>query len=179
MPRAYELKQQLTTTRQEGEFVFSYCTKLHSIWDEIQSKTPNPRCDCTGYTCELGKGLNISRDKDRLYEFLMGLESEYSTIKTHMLSTKPTPSLGMAYHLVVEDGQQQVITAGKNPSNEAATFRNFVQNRRQFGGDQKKQYKKVVQKDQPKKGSVDEPKQCTFAERRDTTKNVASSTLDI
>lgn len=85
----------------------------------------------------------------------------------------------MAYHLVVVDRQQQLITAGKNPSNEAATFQNFVQNWRQIGDDHKEQYKKVVQKDQPKKGSVYEPKQCTFAERKDITKKAASSALDI
>ncbi len=41
----------------------------------------------------------------QLYDFLMGLDNTFSIIKTQILSTKPIPSLGSAYHLVTQDEQ--------------------------------------------------------------------------
>lgn len=68
-PQAYELKQSFTTTRQEGSSISSYYTKLRSIWDEIQSTTPIPLFECVDYTYDMGKRLNESKDKERLYVF--------------------------------------------------------------------------------------------------------------
>ena len=42
-----------------------------------------------------------TKEDERLYEFLMGLEDKSGTIKTYILSMKPTtPSVGTAYHLL-------------------------------------------------------------------------------
>lgn len=83
-----------------------------------------------GCTCDKGKRLNESKDKERLYEFLMGLDSEYSTIKTQILAMKPIPSLGVAYHLVTEDERQQTITVAKKHTNKTANFQAFFQGRK-------------------------------------------------
>ena len=44
----------------------------------------------------------------------MGLDDNFGTIKTQILSTKPTPSLGIVYHLMDEDEQQKNINTAKN-----------------------------------------------------------------
>ncbi|XP_076918244.1 uncharacterized protein LOC143578606 [Bidens hawaiensis] len=41
-PRAYELKQILSITRQEEASVSTYFTKLHVLWDELQLVLPSP-----------------------------------------------------------------------------------------------------------------------------------------
>ncbi|XP_021986123.1 uncharacterized protein LOC110882398 [Helianthus annuus] len=69
-PRAYELKQSLSITHQDGSSVSAYYTKLRGIWDEIQSVFPIPRCTCGNCTCSIGKRLTEFKDKERLYEFL-------------------------------------------------------------------------------------------------------------
>ncbi|XP_023734935.2 uncharacterized protein LOC111882795 [Lactuca sativa] len=112
-PRGYELKQSITQTRQEGTSVSAYYTKLRGIWDEIDSILPTPRCECDGYECNIGKKITELKEKERLYEFLMGLDAEFSVMRTQILATKPTPSLGIAYHLVAEDEQQRSIVAGR------------------------------------------------------------------
>ncbi|KAL0303371.1 UNVERIFIED_CONTAM: hypothetical protein Sradi_6205200 [Sesamum radiatum] len=61
------------------------------------------------------------RERDQLYDFLMGLDS-FGTVKTQILSTKPTPSLGSAYHLVAEDEQQKQISSLRKQTTEAAAF---------------------------------------------------------
>ncbi|XP_076925100.1 uncharacterized protein LOC143587803 [Bidens hawaiensis] len=99
-PRAYELKQTLIITRQEGASVYAYFTKLQSLWDEIQTVLSIPTCDCNVYSCEIGKKLYDFKEKERLYEFLLGLDIERRTIRTQILAMQPTPTLRATYHFL-------------------------------------------------------------------------------
>ncbi|XP_023755203.1 uncharacterized protein LOC111903683 [Lactuca sativa] len=99
-PRSYELKQTLTITHQDGASVSSYYTNMR-------------------------KRLKEGKEKERLYEFLLGLDDVYSTVRTQILTSKPTPTLGVAYHLVAEDEQQRAISATRKPSHEASAFQSF------------------------------------------------------
>lgn len=104
-PRAYELRRAVTSTRQDQLSIPAYFTKLRGLWDEINAVSATPKCNCGNCTCNMTKELLVIREKERLYEFLMGLNEEFNTIRTQILSTKPTPSLSIAYHLVAEDEQ--------------------------------------------------------------------------
>nr|GEV13852.1 hypothetical protein [Tanacetum cinerariifolium] len=73
-PKAYELKQSLATTRQDGTTVSAYYTRLRVLWDEMESILPTPRCTCDGCECGLGKKLTELKGKERTYEFLMSLD---------------------------------------------------------------------------------------------------------
>ncbi|XP_022008139.1 uncharacterized protein LOC110907465 [Helianthus annuus] len=156
-PRAYELKQLLTTMKQEGTTVSAYYTKLQSIWDEIQSALPTPVCGCNGCKCEIGKKLHDLREKERLYEFLLGLDCEFGTIRTQILAMKPTPSLGTAYHLVAEDEQQRAITSGRRSTVDAAAFQAFIPKRK----DQNVSQSKVGKKD-GKRTEVERLEHCDY-----------------
>lgn len=52
--RAYELKQSLTTTHQEGMSVSVYYTKLCDTQDEIQFVSSIPHCTCCKCPCDIG-----------------------------------------------------------------------------------------------------------------------------
>lgn len=52
---------------------------------------------------KLEKRIDDFQEKELLYQFLMGLDSDFNVIKTQILATKPTPNLGTAYHLVAKD----------------------------------------------------------------------------
>ena len=124
-PRAYELRQQIAATRQGGTSVSTYYTKLRSLWDEAQAVQPIPNCSCAGCSCGLSKKFVEHQEKERLYEFLMGLDPEFNVIKTQILATKPIPTLGMAYHLVAEDERQRTIYVDKGHAIETAAFKAF------------------------------------------------------
>nr|KAJ0217731.1 hypothetical protein LSAT_V11C300143420 [Lactuca sativa] len=106
-PRAYELKQSLNALRQGGASVSTYYTKLRTAWDELQTVLPNPRCTCEGCHCGIGKQLNEVKEKERSYEFLMGLDDDFSVVRTQILAMKPTPSLSTIYHLVAESNSKR------------------------------------------------------------------------
>lgn len=104
-PRAYEIKQILTTTRQDGASVSTYYTKLRVLWDELQFVLPTLRCSCSGCSCEVGREMMNLKDREKLYDFLLGLDADLSTIRTQILAMNPTPTLSTTYHLASKDDQ--------------------------------------------------------------------------
>ncbi|GJZ33720.1 putative RNA-directed DNA polymerase [Tanacetum coccineum] len=112
----------ISNTKQEGMTVSAYYIKLRGLWDEMKSFLPIPICKCKGCTCDIGKSLRELKEKEQLYEFLMGLDGEFSIIRTQILATKPIASLGNAYHLVAEDEKQRAIVGGRKPMNETMAF---------------------------------------------------------
>nr|GEV89799.1 Gag-pre-integrase domain, Gag-polypeptide of LTR copia-type [Tanacetum cinerariifolium] len=71
------------------------------------------------------------KGKERTYEFLMGLDDQFSVIKTQILAMKLTPDLSAAYHLVAKDEQQRTIASSKGPVREVAAFHTSFQGRRE------------------------------------------------
>ncbi|KAJ0550054.1 putative RNA-directed DNA polymerase [Helianthus annuus] len=135
-PRAYELKQKIAGTRQDGSSVSIYYTRLRALWDESQSIFSFPCCSCNKCTCELGKKITEHIEKERLYEFLMGLDTDFNVIKTQILATTPLPTLGIAYHMVAEDERHRMISNVNQVTTEPAAFKAF-QKRENGSGDSK------------------------------------------
>ncbi|XP_021971848.1 uncharacterized protein LOC110867007 [Helianthus annuus] len=123
-PRAYELRRVLAQTHQDNMTVSAYYTKLKGIWEEIHFVSPDPKC-----TCAAAKQLIENREKEHLYEFLMGLDEVFNTMKTQILTTKvtkPTPSLGVAYHLVSEgEKRREIATTTRPNAKQTRSFNGF------------------------------------------------------
>lgn len=174
-PRAYELKQTFNAIRQGGTTVSNYYTKLRSIWDELQLVLPTPRCACEGCKCNIGKMLNDLKEKERTYDFLMGLDDDFSVIRTQILAMKPTPPLSIVYHLLAEDEQQRAITTGsKRPNAEATAFQVNHSNRKVAQQNQgRQQYQSSQSSQQPsdkgtskyQKSENDKKQYCTFCSK--------------
>lgn len=73
-PQAYELRRPITDIQQNNLTVSSYYMKIRSVWDEIHSISQILTCSCTGCTCGINKEIAKLCDKERLYDFLMGLK---------------------------------------------------------------------------------------------------------
>ena len=63
------------------------------------------------------------QEKERLCESLMGLDVEFTMIKTQILETKPTLSLGIGYRMVAEDERQRAISSDKRAPPKAAALK--------------------------------------------------------
>nr|GLL46286.1 uncharacterized protein LOC109154743 [Ipomoea trifida] len=121
-PRAFEIRRAVTLLRQDKATVSTYYTKLKSLWDEMNCTAPLPMCNCQGYKCNLSNKYAELREKEQLYDFLMGLDEEFNTVKSQILSTRPIPSLGVAYHMVSEDEQQRLISSMAKHGTEMTAF---------------------------------------------------------
>ncbi|XP_054813328.1 uncharacterized protein LOC129313969 [Prosopis cineraria] len=111
-----------------------YAKTAHEIWTDLAEcfgKGSAPRayelrcdiaCTCNGCTCGVARDVEVIRDNEQVYDFLMGLGEEFATVKTHILSTKPLMNLSAAYHLVVEDEKQRQVSATQRNGTEIMAF---------------------------------------------------------
>nr|GFB23511.1 hypothetical protein [Tanacetum cinerariifolium] len=123
------LKGWLTTAMEKGiRDSVKYAntsSKIWSLWDESHSIFSFPCCSCNKCTCELGKKITAYLEKQKLYEFLMGLDSDFNVIRTQILATKPVSTLGTAYHVVAEDERQRAISLENQAVSEPTAFKAF------------------------------------------------------
>ncbi|CAL1377192.1 unnamed protein product [Linum trigynum] len=99
-PRAYELRRAIGFLRQEKLSILGFYTKLRSLWGEMSSVSPDPRCECGKCTCNLEVRMQEKQEKNQLFDFLLGLDEAYSTVRSKVLSTNPIPSLSEANRTV-------------------------------------------------------------------------------
>ncbi|KAL9992251.1 hypothetical protein Hdeb2414_s1198g00991261 [Helianthus debilis subsp. tardiflorus] len=114
------------------------------------------------YLCRLhlrSKKLMDSKDKERLYEFLLGLDSEFATIRTQILAIKPTPTLGEVYRLVSEDEQQRAISMGRKTNVDSAAFQTHI---KKTGSSQKQFANRSKEKE---KVGREVNEHCTFCDK--------------
>ena len=95
--------------------VSAYYTKLKGIWDELGTYSQIPPCIC-------GSAKAFAVEKERVHQFLMGLNEKYNTVRSQILNTDPLPSLSRAYALVAQEERQQLVIASRSASVEAVAF---------------------------------------------------------
>ncbi|CAH9121428.1 unnamed protein product [Cuscuta epithymum] len=81
-----------------------------------------PNCTCGKCSCNISKQITESRDRDRLYDFLMGLDDIYEHLKNQILATRPIPALTSAYHLISESELHRSISSIRKPNMDGAAF---------------------------------------------------------
>lgn len=99
--------------------VTSYFTKLRGIWVRF-----NPfHCNSDVRVESARATLEEDKEKEHVYEFLMGLNEEFGTVRTQILNIKPMPTLGAVYRVVAEDEQQRSIIMPCKAIVKAATYK--------------------------------------------------------
>ncbi|KAK3014851.1 hypothetical protein RJ639_008778 [Escallonia herrerae] len=76
------------------------------------------------------------REEEKVFDFLMGLDDTYKTVRSQILSIDPLPGLGRAYAVAAQEEKQQVVAAARVPTIEATTLLAKAPHMR-HGGDQK------------------------------------------
>ncbi|PKI37556.1 hypothetical protein CRG98_042069 [Punica granatum] len=115
--RVYELKSQICLTKQEGLFVSKYYSVLKGLWDELENFLELTQC-----TCETATSGASQREKEKSYQFLMGLNPELNTVRSNILSMEPFPSLNKIYSMVIHEERQKIVSCVNKPRADAAAF---------------------------------------------------------
>lgn len=69
--------------------MLSYYTKLKALWDELNDLDP-----LTGCSCAAKQEHQRSEEEERIYQFLMGLDSGlYDSVKSQILNAEPMVNL--------------------------------------------------------------------------------------
>ncbi|KAJ6814428.1 uncharacterized protein M6B38_140055 [Iris pallida] len=116
-PKIYQLKQSISSLKQENTTVSIYYTSLKSLWDELNFLSVVPVC-----TCGHGSAIAARLQEDRAMEFLQGLHDRFSAIRSQILLMEPFPSVAKIHNLVRQEEKQQEINAMMTPVPEAAAL---------------------------------------------------------
>ncbi|KAK9758214.1 hypothetical protein RND81_01G216000 [Saponaria officinalis] len=91
-------------TVQNRRPISEYYTELKALWDELEALTNYP--PMTAFPAEL-KALDKFMDKQnedmRLFQFLNGLDPEYSTLRSNMLMMTPFPTVEAAFAYIQQE----------------------------------------------------------------------------
>lgn len=144
-PQLYLLKREVSKLEQNELSVSEYYCQLRRCWDEIQALEALPSCDCgdmSKCTCNLQKKLLEMIERNRLIDFLMGLNEKYENVRGNIMGMDPLPTVNKAFHLVHQVEKQKEVTCGGKDNGESTDIcafqaRKFDQ--REFG---RKDYKK-------------------------------------
>ncbi|KAK3021624.1 hypothetical protein RJ639_045257 [Escallonia herrerae] len=108
-PRIYKLWSDTSMTTQGGAFVMTYYTKLLWMWDELLTFSPLESCGCP-------KGIKKINWYQYLqtYQFLMGLDDKYATLRTQIINMDLFPNIDRVYAMVMQEKSHQGITGSRD-----------------------------------------------------------------
>ncbi|XP_019266310.1 PREDICTED: uncharacterized protein LOC109243776 [Nicotiana attenuata] len=104
--RSYNLHKEIATLHQGTSSVSVYYTKLKDLWDEYKTLVPSPSCDC-----ENSRDYVVHMRRQKLYQFLMGLNESHSLARSQILLMHLSPSMNQAYSMIMRDENQKSVVA--------------------------------------------------------------------
>uniref|UniRef100_A0A803M4N9 Integrase catalytic domain-containing protein n=1 Tax=Chenopodium quinoa TaxID=63459 RepID=A0A803M4N9_CHEQI len=95
-PQLFDLHKKLISIEQDSDSIVQYYSKLKRVWDEIQLLEGFPDCDCGALahcTCGILKKILAADQKQKLIQFLAGLDRDYDAAKTNIINMDPFPTV--------------------------------------------------------------------------------------
>lgn len=100
--KIHQLRGNIPFLRQNGYSLPVYFERVNRVWLELSEYDPLPsECTCGDCGCEVAKRATEAREKEKLFGFLMGLDTELSNVKARIRMMNPPPSLNQAYSLLL------------------------------------------------------------------------------
>ncbi|XP_070040260.1 uncharacterized protein [Nicotiana tomentosiformis] len=104
--RCYNFHKEIATLSQGTSSIFVYYSKLKDPWHESESIVPTPDCECVK-----SNEFVVHLRKQKVYQFLMGLNDFYSQARRKILMMKPLPSVNQSYAMLMSDESQRAVAA--------------------------------------------------------------------
>ena len=123
MSRIYHLHKAIATLTQGVSSVAVYFSKLKDLWDEFDSIVPPPCCECPT-SKDYADGLL----RQRLLQFLMGLNDNYSQARSQILMMMPVSTVNQCYAMIIQDESQKVLY-GEQPGNNTNNHTTLLSNK--------------------------------------------------
>lgn len=103
--RIYQLHKAIATTVQGNDCNPTYFSKLRNLWDEFANIVPPP-CQCPN-----SKEFSMHLERQKLMQFLMGLNENYDQSRSQILMVEPTPNINKAYAMLIERESQRFMSS--------------------------------------------------------------------
>lgn len=102
--RIYQIRQEIAECRQGSLSVSAYYTKLKGLWDELGSYQEPITC-----SCDMLKKIADREEKEKVMQFLMGLNEPYSQVRGSILMMTPLPDTRRAHGLILQQERQMEV----------------------------------------------------------------------
>ncbi|XP_021615818.1 uncharacterized protein LOC110617383 [Manihot esculenta] len=103
-PLFFQIKKELANISQGSMTLAAYYNKLKRYWDELSILCLLPPC-----ACGVAKELTAFEERERLIQFLMGLNHQYENVSNQILLLDSLPSASKAYGMVQNVEKQKEI----------------------------------------------------------------------
>ncbi|XP_031288054.1 uncharacterized protein LOC116146758 [Pistacia vera] len=94
-PRVHQLRTEIVNTQQKDMSIAAYYTKLKGLWDEYNAYSQIPPC-----TCGSAKAIAVEKEKEKVHQFLMGLNEKYNVKSNNKLQRQEGQPLLKQLHLL-------------------------------------------------------------------------------
>ncbi|KAK3035256.1 hypothetical protein RJ639_033890 [Escallonia herrerae] len=108
-PRIYKLWSDSSMTTHGGASVITYYTKLLGMWDELLTLSHLESCGCPKGT----EKMNWYQDL-QTYQFLMGLDDKYATLRIQIINMDPFPNIDRVYAMVMQEESHRGIIGSRD-----------------------------------------------------------------
>ncbi|BAT73096.1 hypothetical protein VIGAN_01055500, partial [Vigna angularis var. angularis] len=113
--QVYEIKIKTAATKQGSKGITEYATMLQNLWQEFDHyRVFEMKC------AEDAILLKNFIEKDRVYDFLAGLNPEFDQVRVQILGRKDTPSLEETISIVRAKESQRSVMLESQPINGSA-----------------------------------------------------------
>ncbi|KAK4404412.1 Retrovirus-related Pol polyprotein from transposon RE2 [Sesamum angolense] len=97
--------------------VTAYFTKTKMLWDELMCLDPIPT-----FVCPAHRQVIAREDSWQLMRFLMGLNSTYDHVRSHILLMDPRPHVQKAFSMVISVEKQLLVQVQHSVGNTVAVY---------------------------------------------------------
>ncbi|XP_015162894.1 uncharacterized protein [Solanum tuberosum] len=95
--RIFQLHREIVSLTQGMSSISEYFTRLRLLWAEFDSLAPFSGCDCAR-----SQDFTEFMRRQKLLQFLMGLNESYEQARGQLLMLIPIPSVNQAYSMMIE-----------------------------------------------------------------------------
>ncbi|KAA8525454.1 hypothetical protein F0562_007309, partial [Nyssa sinensis] len=97
--RIYQLKRTLSSLQQTTNSVHDYYNRMKQIWDELGHLQQS---------IDL-KALQQQADDEKVFQFLLGLNDSFASLRTQILAMDPLPPIGKVFSILFQEEQQRLL----------------------------------------------------------------------
>ncbi|PKI79314.1 hypothetical protein CRG98_000259, partial [Punica granatum] len=107
--RIYQLKSDISLYKQGGKTVQRYYSGIKTLWDELENYIESLGCSCNAAARYVAQ-----REKEKIYQFLMGLDDEFRSVRSDILRIEPLPTLSRVYQMISEEEKQHAVVRSRD-----------------------------------------------------------------
>ncbi|XP_071695839.1 uncharacterized protein [Rutidosis leptorrhynchoides] len=120
----YNLHHQINTLKQGDSTLPEYYHKLNTLWKQYDAMVSLPICTCNAaaYTCAAATSHKDHVKMMKLMQFLMGLNDEYTSVRSNILLRDTVIDVKEAYAIISREESHKGISTDKIVKTQANAF---------------------------------------------------------